>query len=302
MPKVSLIVTVLNESKTIRVLLESILQQTLKPNEVLVVDGGSTDDTVKIIKRFSQENPQLHLQVKIKKGNRSVGRNYAIQLAKYELIAITDAGCVLEKKWLKALVLKYTESKAPVIAGYYAAKPETDFQKAVVPYVLVMPDRIDPQNFLPATRSMLIEKRLFKEMGGFDEKLSDNEDYDFAKKLVKQKIKISFAQRAVVFWEPRKTLHEFYTMIFRFARGDIFAKIIRPKVILIFLRYIIFVLLFLVSKKLFLGLFALYCFWAIQKNKKYVGGGYKYLPLLQLTSDIAVMHGSFQGFFSRLQQ
>lgn len=307
MQKVSIIVTVLNEELTIFNLLESIAKQTVLPNEVIIIDGGSTDGTVKIIKIFSQKNPQLHLQVKIKKGNRSIGRNYAVQLAKHSLIAITDAGCVLDKKWLQELVTHYAKSNStkvhtPVIAGYYSAKPKTDFQKAVVPYVLVMPDRVDRNNFLPATRSMMIEKKLFEKIGGFDEKLSDNEDYDFARRLVRQKISISFAQKAIVYWEPRKTLQEFYNMVFRFARGDIFSKIVRPKVILIFVRYIFFALLFLISKKIFLGIFALYCFWAIQKNKRYVGGGYIYLPILQIVSDFAVMLGSVQGFLKRFIQ
>ncbi len=299
MKKVSVIVTVLNEENTIVSLLESFLIQTQEPNEVIIIDGGSSDNTVGLIKKFYKKNPQLPIVLKIKKGNRSVGRNYAVDLAKNELIAITDAGCILEKNWLKALVGQHAKSNAPVIAGYYAAKSETDFQKAVVPYVLVMPDRIDYKNFLPATRSMLIEKKVFKKMGGFDETLGDNEDYAFAKKLQEKNVHISFTKHAIVFWEPRKTLREFYNMIFRFARGDIFSGIVRPKVAFIFVRYFVFVILFLISKKLFFGLFALYCFWSIQKNKKYVNGGYKYLPVLQLTSDFAVMLGSIQGFLQR---
>ncbi|GIK84263.1 MAG: sugar transferase related protein [Patescibacteria group bacterium] len=300
MKKISLICTVLNEQRTIIDLLQSIAAQSLKPNEVIIVDGGSADDTVRLIRDFSKKNPKLAIQVKQKLGNRSIGRNYAVQLATGELIAITDAGCILEKNWLKEIIKQYQIAKTPVVAGYYDSKPETDFQKAVVPYVLVMTDKIDPENFLPATRSMLIEKNLFQELGGFDEKLSDNEDYALARRLERQKIKISFAQEAVVFWEPRKTLQEFYTMIFRFARGDVFAGILRPKVFLIFMRYFVFTFFLVLNIKIFLVLFLFYCIWAIKKNKKYVGTGYKYLPLLQITSDIAVMHGSVVGFWSRV--
>lgn len=311
--KISLICTVFNESETIQDLLESVLIQTYSPGEVIIVDGGSSDDTVKKIKDFAKRNPKLNLRVEIKNGNRSIGRNYAIKISQKELIAITDAGCVLDKNWLAELVKEYEKNnqgdlRTPVIAGYYAAggtskesnqKQLTDFQKAVVPYALVMPDKVNLETFLPATRSMLIEKKLFERLSSFDEKYSDNEDYVFSKKLEKQKIKIAFAKNAVVFWTPRKTLKDFYTMIFRFARGDIFAGIVRPKVVLIFVRYIVFIFLIILNTKLFLALMCFYAVWAIQKNKKYVGEGWKYLPPLQFTSDVAVMHGSMIGFFKK---
>jgi glycosyltransferase involved in cell wall biosynthesis len=304
MKKISLVITVVDEEQTIKKLLESVLRQTLLPDEVIIVDGGSTDNTVDIIRNFTLELEKRSraskktypkITVKTKKGNRSIGRNFAIKNSKNHFIAITDAGCILDKNWLNELLVKYEKSNAPVIAGYYSAKPANDFQRAVVPYALVMPDQVDPQNFLPATRSMLIEKKLFQKLGGFDEKLSDNEDYAFAKKLQKQKIKIAFARKAIAYWFPRKNLKQFYNMIFRFARGDIYAGILRPKVILIFARYFIFIAILIISPKLFLATLLFYSVWAIQKNKKYVGGGYKYLPILQFTSDIAVMHGSLIG-------
>lgn len=299
MARVSLICTVLNEEKTIKKLLRSIIRQTVLPNEVVFVDGGSNDATVRIIRLFSKQYPHLHVKVEIKQGNRSVGRNYAISLAKFALIAITDAGCILEKNWLRRLVEEYKKSHKQVVAGYYAGYAKTNFQKAIVPYVLVTPEQVNPETFLPATRSMLIEKQVFTKVGRFNELLSDNEDYAFAKQLEKQQIPIAFTQEAIVFWIPRKTLKDFYSMIFRFARGDIFAGIIRPKVILIFLRYIVFAMLLYLNIKLLIAVLAFYCAWSIQKNKRFVGGGFLYLPILQISSDFAVMQGSLAGFFAR---
>ena len=50
--RVSVIATVLNEGPSIRVLLDSVLNQTRAPDEVIIVDGGSTDDTVQIIESY----------------------------------------------------------------------------------------------------------------------------------------------------------------------------------------------------------------------------------------------------------
>ena len=84
--KISFIATVFNEEKAIKKLLNSIFSQTELPDEVILVDGGSTDTTVSVISNYKfvisnkkRKLPKLILLVK--KGNRSVGRNAAIKKA-----------------------------------------------------------------------------------------------------------------------------------------------------------------------------------------------------------------------------
>ncbi len=300
---ISLIVTVLNEEKTITSLLEAIADQTKLPKEVIIVDGGSSDVTVQLITNEIKNFP-TRLRITTKKGNRSVGRNEAVSQSSQEIVACTDAGCIPIPTWLEKLYDKYLESDAQVVAGYYRGVAKTSFEEAVIPYALVMPGNLDSKNFLPATRSMLFEREVWEQVAGFDEPLSDNEDYAFAVKLKKKNTAISFAQDAVVLWQPRSTLSQFYTMIYRFARGDIQANIFRPKVILIFVRYIFVVTTFLSILKLFSlqnslvfivisGL--IYVAWSIQKNFAHARKGWYWLPILQVTSDIAVILGSVAG-------
>lgn len=299
----SVVVTTFNEEKTILQLLKSLVAQTTKPAEIIICDSQSTDGTQKIITQF-QHTSVIPIKLISKKGNRSMGRNAAIEAASTGLIAITDAGCEPAYNWLEELLKKYHQSRSPIIAGYYKGAPKTAFEEAVVPYVLVMPDKVDENNFLPATRSMLIEKRVWKNVGGFDEHLSFNEDYPFAKKLQKTGYSISFARAAVVAWQPRRNLKEFSTMIEHFALGDIQAGILRPKVVLIFVRYIIGLLLLVyiwsVSSWLVvisvLMISVAYGGWAIMKNEKYLVNGWYWLPILQVVSDFCVMKGTIRGW------
>lgn len=302
--------TVLNEEKTIKDLIDSILRQSYLPDEVVVVDGGSQDKTISNLKlQISNSKHSNRFKIFIKEGNRSIGRNFAIKNSKGELIAITDAGCVLDKNWFKNITKPFVNKNIDVVGGYYKAKPKNIFQKCLVPYVLVMPDKIDPEDFLPATRSMAIRKSSWKKAGGFDERLSHNEDYAFVKKLKKIGEKFKFEKSAVVYWIPRSNLFQTFKMFYRFALGDIEAGIIRPKVVFIFLRYIIALLfIFVVIKShsifilysIFFILFA-YITWAIFKNYKYIRdkSAIFYLPLLQFTSDIAVILGTSVGFISK---
>lgn len=304
MKKVSIICTTFNEEATIELLLSAIARQTYVPDEVIICDGNSVDETPKIIRKFASLHPRLHIQLIVKKGNRSVGRNAAILASKADLIAITDAGCVPQQDWLEELLRKYAHTHAPVVAGYYKGVPQSNFQEAVVPYALVMPDRVNEKKFLPATRSMLLEKGVWDALGGFDEQLTLNEDYPFAKKIATAGYQIAFAKKAVVGWFPRKDITEFSTMIARFAQGDAEAKILRPKVALLFFRYMllmisVLLILYFTNWKnaalYLLVLFVLYSIWAVQKNQKYVKKGWYWLPVLQYTADVAVMWGTIKG-------
>lgn len=309
--KVSFVTTIFNEEETIEKLLNSLLQQTLLPDEIIIVDANSADRTKTIILDFIKSHRNLNVRLIIKKGNRSVGRNEGIRQARGDIIALSDAGCILDKNWLEYIIKPFWDHKVDVVAGYYSAKPNSVFQKCLIPCVLVMPDRVDPNNFLPASRSMALRKSIWEKVNGFSEHLSHNEDFEFAKKLKSRSIKIAFEQSAVVYWIPRKNLKEAFIMFFRFALGDAEARIFRPKVLLLFVRYLFIILLFvlylfiksIVALLIIASLLAIYLLWTILKNYRYVSDwkAFYFLPLLQFTSDFAVLSGTTSGVFKKSQ-
>lgn len=304
--KIAFICTVFNEEKSIEALLKSLESQSLKPNEVIISDGGSSDDTLKKILEF-QKQSKLKIKVISAKGNRSVGRNTAIKNTNSEVVAISDAGCTLDKKWLKNIVAPFKDSKVDVVSGYYKGVASSVFQKCLIPYVLVMPDKINPDKFLPATRSMAMRRKVWDTIGNFDEKLDNNEDYAFAKKIKKHGFKIFFQKSAVVSWIPPTSIQKAFIMFYRFAKGDMESRNFRPKVALVFLRYtlgFIFLILAIINKPVFafeiiIVIFLLYVFWSIFKNYKYIRKqqALLYLPSIQITSDIAVMSGTLKGLW-----
>ncbi len=339
--EISFITTVLNEEKIIGKLLESLFSQTRLPDEIIIVDGGSTDNTLEKIKKYLTLYSSSETEVKsrskssrqartiitnkvfVKNGNRSAGRNEAIKKASGDIIVCSDAGNILHRKWIENITHPFQTSPQPspksrggievdVVAGYYKGLPKNVFQKCLVPYALVMPDKVDTENFLPATRSVAFKKSIWEKAGGFDEKLSHNEDYAFARRLKEIDAKIVFAKDAIVNWIPRNTYKEAFIMFFRFAFGDAETGILRTNVLILFARYFLglyFIFLTLLYKSfiplvLILISVIFYVGWAIKKNYKYVreNEAFRILPLLQFTSDAAVLFGTTFGLLKKVKQ
>ena len=117
-PSVSIIVAVYNGARTIENCLKGLLSQDY-PNdkfEILIVENGSTDDTTAIIERYPVK--LLHSPVR----GLARARNYGIERATGEIIAMTDADCIADPHWITALVETY---KDPDVGG--AGGPVEDF-------------------------------------------------------------------------------------------------------------------------------------------------------------------------------
>lgn len=303
--KITLIATVLNEEDSIEVFLKSVLAQTKKPYEIIIVDGGSFDETTEIISNFKLQASNFKLEVK--KGNRSVGRNFAIKKATGDIIAVSDAGCVLRKDWLELIVQPFSDQSIDVVSGFYRPITRTIFQKALAAYTSVMPDKLN-DSFNPSSRSVAFRKSAWKSVGGYPEYLDTCEDMVFVRNLRKKNKKFFLQQKALVYWRQKENLVQAFWQFFGYALGDGQALYIRPNTIFLFVRYLVGLILVLLGYYfgsswfvLVLLLLVLYLIWSIGKNYRYVKNwrALYLLPALQFTSDIAVLTGTTLGLVKK---
>lgn len=220
-PTISLVVTVLNEAVSIDQLLASIAVQTRPPDEIVIVDGGSTDDTLASANRW---RARLPLRIECAPGaNISAGRNIGIAVARGAIVAVTDAGVRLPPDWLAQLAAPFASdmNDAPaIVAGFFAPDPQTPFERAMGATVLPTPTDIDPTTFLPSSRSIAFRKAAWQRAGGYPEWLDYCEDLIFDLRLRENGERLVFAPGAAAQFRPRGTLHAFWHQYFRYARGD----------------------------------------------------------------------------------
>ena len=220
--KVSLITTVLNEGENARVWLESLLDQSRLPDEIVICDGGSTDETIEIIEEFAGITPVKVQLIKSRGMNIAQGRNTAIQAAMYPIVACTDFGCVLDQDWLWNLVLPFEiDPSLDLSSGYYEINQKTTLDHLSSHFFGVDLNAVDPQSFLPSSRSLALKKTFWAKSGRYPEWLTDaGEDTLFDFQAKSQNAKWAFAPQAKVFWKAPKTLKNLFKTFYRYAVGD----------------------------------------------------------------------------------
>ncbi|MGC9335728.1 MAG: glycosyltransferase [Anaerolineae bacterium] len=239
--KISVVATVLDEGEAIERLLKSLTTQTRPPDEVVIVDGGSTDGTLEALQTWA-ELGDLPLRIIVEPGaNISRGRNVAIAAATGPVIAVTDAGVRLEEDWLEALVAPLEVDDphhlVAVVSGWFEADPQNWFEAAMGATVLPCLQEIDPDQFLPSSRSVAFRHAAWEAVGGYPEWLDYCEDLIFDLRLRELYGPFAFAPAARVHFRPRSSLWAFFKQYYRYARGDGKADLWRKRHAIRYLTY-----------------------------------------------------------------
>ena len=213
--KISLIATVLNAEEHIGAFLTSIEAQTRRPDEIVIVDGGSTDGTVAVLRAADGltllEEPGANI---------SRGRNVAIDHAAHELIAVADADCEYDPVWLAALIAPL-EDGADVSMGWTEPIVDSVLSACVSSLGLPLsPEDVDAATFMPSARSVAFRREALDAVGGYPEWLAIGEDMWVNHRWRERPFDLRFAPEAVAGWRPRASLDAIWTQYLRYARGD----------------------------------------------------------------------------------
>lgn len=203
---VSIIIPVFNGEKTIRNCLKALVNQTYptEKHEIIVVDNGSYDSSVKIIKEYP-----VQLLFERRAQNSYMARNLGVKYAEGEIIVFIDADCIAEKNWLASLVEPFHDENVGVVAGEVLSLEPKNLIQGFYAFSDFLRQERKVKNGIAAiaTANVAIRKILFDVVGQFDENFRWGGDNDFGIRMQREtNYLIRFAKKAIVYHFHRTSL------------------------------------------------------------------------------------------------
>ena len=169
--RVALVLTVLNEAEGLRRLLVSIDDQTMRPDEVVICDAGSTDGSTNVVELWSATTDVRVKLIVAPNANIAEGRNAAIRATDADIIAVTDGGCVLDPGWLEKISCLLREGAADAVYGGTSAVGVSRVGQAFAEYY-DWRTRTHSTNTEHSSRSVAFVRAAWQHVGGYPEWLS----------------------------------------------------------------------------------------------------------------------------------
>ncbi len=195
-PLVSVIIPTYNSEKTINMCLKSIKEQTYKNIEIIIVDRGSIDKTVKIASNFAK----VYI---INADERSAQMNYGAKIANGKYLYRVDSDFILEPTVIEEAVLKCEKEGYDAVCIHNTSDPSVSFWAKVRK---LERDCYERDELNVAAR--FFRKDVFLTLGGYDEELVAAEDYDLHNRLLKAGFKIGYITAKEIHIGEPKTLLE----------------------------------------------------------------------------------------------
>ena len=235
--KITVVIPIRNEEESLPVLLDSLLRQTRRPEEIVITDGGSTDRTPQIIEKYIERGAPIRL-VRAEMALPGRGRNLAAQRASSEWLALTDGGMLVAPDWLAGLVERAERDEVDIVYGGVEPIIDTLFKEcAAIAYVSPPRETNGKYHRPPSIASALIRRSVWQAVGGFPEHLRSAEDLLFMNKVSDAKFRTVFAPDAKVYWTPQPTYWRTFKRFYVYSRHNIKAGLAQQWHANIFTQY-----------------------------------------------------------------
>lgn len=216
-PKISIIVAAYNSQDTIEECLKSIIALDYPAGffEVIVMDGGSKDATVKIAEKFPIKVVSIRL-------NAPAAYNYAMKIAVNPILGFIDADAKVEPQWLNKLTPNLSDSKvAGVSGGIETWNADNQWARSIGYELKNRYKRIGKYTGRIATMNLLIKKAAIEEVDGWDEQLPSQYDTDLGFRISAKGYKIAYEPSAVCYHFNRPTLRTYYRQQLQYGKNTL---------------------------------------------------------------------------------
>jgi len=204
----TIVFTTYNDSTGIIPFLDNITQQTLRPKSIIMVDGGSSDDTVAMAEQYASKTSY---PLKVISGNRlniAQGYNTAIRAADTEYIGIVGVGNLYDTYFFEHLMECSLKTNVDISYGLICGQNTTDFAKWYNTYILNGSSGKD--SGMPSNHGSLVKKDVLQKVGYFAEDFYyAGEDTEYFLRAMRQGISVKAVDDALLYWETPKTFREY---------------------------------------------------------------------------------------------
>ena len=208
MPKISIIVPIYNVEKYLTNCIDSILNQTFKDFELILVNDGSTDNSLEICKHYKDIDDRICIIDK-KNGGLSSARNAGLAFASGEYVGFCDPDDKINERMYELLYQSILENNSDCcVCSYKSFKTDSDIESScsdkrnvlvfngneIIEYFLG-----DGRNMLASVWTKLINRKLIENLR-FNEAMAFGEDYCFSLETLLNCSKVTMLENCELYY------------------------------------------------------------------------------------------------------
>ena len=209
--RLSVIIIVRNGEKFMPDALDSLVHQSVNPDEVIIVDAESTDRTREIVKKYAKKYDIIKLYVE--PGTRGEGRNYGVKVSTGDIVAFMDVDAIANGLWVEEMKRAMGDG-ADVVAGREVRLGYTGFTS--LKRVGMLHKGVD---ITYPSVNLAYKRSVFNAIGGFDPWFKEAEEVDLNFRAVDAGYKMVYNERAIVYHRARETFTGFFKQSFWYGFG-----------------------------------------------------------------------------------
>lgn len=233
MPRFSVIIPVYNRVDEVRDLLESLMAQSGKDFEVILVEDGSTVPCREVAEQYAAKGLDVRYYYKSNEG-RSIARNYGIERATGDYLIFFDSDCVIPADYFLTLSRELDANPVDCFGGPDAAHDSFSPMQKAINFAMtsflttggIRGGKVQMEKFVPRSFNMGYSRSVWQKIGGFREMFS--EDIDMSTRIRQAGFSIGLIRPAYVYHKRRINLRKFWHQVYVFGMSRITLKLLYP--------------------------------------------------------------------------
>lgn len=232
---VTVVIPAYNEECFIDACLDAVRAQSYRDLQIVVIDGGSTDDTVSVVKRHQAEDERIEL---LHNPRRTIttSLNLALAHARGRWLVRVDAHSTVGPAYIRLVVARLREARWGGVGGRKDGAGITPAGRAIAA-AMASPFGVGGSTYHHGTKTREVDHipfgaypvELVRSLGGWDERLVANEDFEFDHRLRQAGLALLFDPQIVINWRCRQSIRDLYRQYWRYGSGKVDVAFLHPE-------------------------------------------------------------------------